>query len=136
MTQAQIEERKQLLEVAQEAEKYYQSNQIQSLKKVMDDLERELNPDFSLNDNIIQNSPPLTPKKRVRRNRMSNYSPTKVKVQNFLTNISSNRVKDEDFNNKLFLADCCAFVLLYLNPFYHERKFEAESLIESESTSR
>ena len=62
MTQAQVEE-KRLLEAAQkavqEADNYYLLSQYPPLKKVMDDLEKELNPDFSLNDNAVKNSPPL-----------------------------------------------------------------------------
>ena len=44
-------------------------------------------------------------------------------MRNFLTNISYNRVKD-DFNNRSFIIDCYSFILLYLNPFYLDRKFE------------
>ena len=94
----------------------------------MDDLERELNTDFSLNDNAVQNPPPLPPKeKKVAccRNRTTNYSPPRVKVRNFLTNVAHNRVKDEDFNSKLFVVNCYTFLLLYLNPFYLKQKFEA-----------
>ena len=52
------------------------------------------------------------------------YSPTKVKAQNFLTNISYNRIKGVDLTNDSFIIDCYAFILLYLNPFYLEQKFE------------
>ena len=53
-----------------------------------------------------------------------NYSPTKVKARNFLTNVSYNRIKNSDFGNRSFIIDCYSFILLYLNPFYLERKFE------------
>ena len=53
-----------------------------------------------------------------------NYSPTKVKVRNFLRNISYNRIKNGDFENRSFIIDCYSFILLYLNPFHPERKFE------------
>ena len=35
-------------------------------------------------------------------------------------------MKDEDFNNRSFVIDCYAFVLLYLNPFFLERKFDSQ----------
>ena len=52
------------------------------------------------------------------------YSTTKVKVQNFLTNISYNRVKNVDITNNYFIIDCYMFILFCLNPFYLEWKFE------------
>ena len=53
-----------------------------------------------------------------------NYSPTKVKAKNFLTNVSYNRIKNSDFGNRSFIIDSYSFILLYLNPFYLEKKFE------------
>ena len=35
-------------------------------------------------------------------------------------------MKEEDFNNGSFVIDCYAFVLLYLNPFFLERKFDSQ----------
>ena len=52
------------------------------------------------------------------------YSPMKVKVWNFLTNISYNRVKEVDLTNYSFIMDCYTFILFYLVPFYVEWKFE------------
>ena len=49
---------------------------------------------------------------------------TKVKARNFLTNDSYNRVKETNFQNRSFIIDCYSFIILYLNPFYLERKFE------------
>ena len=54
----------------------------------------------------------------------NNYSVTKVKTRNFLTNVSYNSVKETDFQNRSFIIDCYSFIILYLNPFYLERKFE------------
>ena len=79
----------------------------------MDGLQKELNQDFSSIDNVVK----LILKKKVRKN--VNYSPAKVKVRNFLTNVSYNRIK-----NRFFIIDCYSFILLYLNPFYLQRKFE------------
>ena len=81
----------------------------------MEELEKELNQDFSSSDKVNQ-------KKKIRKN--NNYSPTKVKARNLLTNVSYNRIKNSDFENKSFVIDCYSFILLYLNPFYLERKFE------------
>ena len=39
-------------------------------------------------------------------------------------NVSYNRIKDSNCQNKSFVIDCFSFILLYLNPFYLERKFE------------
>ena len=88
------------------------------LQKMMDGLQKELNRDFSSSNNVIE----LIPKKKMRK--YVNYSSTKVKAINFLTNVSYNRIKNSDFENRSFIIDCYSFILLYLNPFYLERKFE------------
>ena len=48
----------------------------------------------------------------------------KVKAQSFLTNLSYKRVKKDDLLNENFIIDCISFILLLLNLFYLERKFE------------
>ena len=88
------------------------------LKSITESLEREVNQDFFSSDNVI------IPKKTIKKRSFNNYSPTKVKARNFLTNISYNRVNDEDFNNRSFVIDCYSFILLYLNPFYLDQKFD------------
>ena len=55
---------------------------------------------------------------------------SKVKARNFLTNVSYNRIAKVDFKNANFVIDCFTFMIVYLNPFYLERKFE--SIIERE----
>ena len=55
---------------------------------------------------------------------IKNYSNTKVKARNFLTNVSYNRISTVDYKNNNFIIDCFTFLILYLNPFYLERKFE------------
>ena len=63
MVQVQIEERKQYLEAVQNAEN--RSSQYPPLKKIMDDLERELKLGFLPNDNaVVVQQPPLVSKKR------------------------------------------------------------------------
>ena len=85
----------------------------------MESLEKELNQDIYSSDNAINNT---IAKKQQRP--LNRYSSTKVKARNFLTNVSYNRIKDSDYQNKSFVIDCFSFILLYLNPFYLERKFE------------
>ena len=55
---------------------------------------------------------------------IKSYNNSKVKARNFLTNVSYNRITTADFKNKNFIIDCFTFMILYLNPFYLERKFE------------
>ena len=74
------------------------------------ELQNELNQDIFSDDKAIKKS----------------YSSTKVKARNFLTNVSYNRVTTADYKNKNFVIDCFTFLLLYLNLFYLERKFETE----------
>ena len=61
---------------------------------------------------------------------IKSYNNSKVKARNFLTNVSYNRITAADYKNKNFVIDCFTFIILYLNPFYLERKFE--SIIERE----
>ena len=77
------------------------------LQKTMLELEKELNRDIFLDDKAIKN-----------------YSSTKIKARNFLTNVSYNRINKVDYKNEKFVIDCFTFLILYLNPFYLERKFE------------
>ena len=55
---------------------------------------------------------------------IKSYNNSKVKARNFLTNVSYNRITAADYKNKDFVIDCFTFMILYLNPFYLERKFE------------
>ena len=80
------------------------------LEKTMLELQKELNQDIFSDDKAIKMS----------------YSSTKIKARNFLTNVSYNRVTIADYRNKNFVVDCFTFLVLYLNPFYLERKFETE----------
>ena len=63
-------------------------------------------------------------KKQQQQQPLNKYSSTKVEARNFLSNVSYNRIKNSDYQNKSFVVDCYSFLLLYLNPFYLERKFE------------
>ena len=56
---------------------------------------------------------------------IKNYNNSKVKARNFLTNVSYTRITSADYKNKNFVVDCFTFLIMYLNPFYLERKFES-----------
>ena len=58
-------------------------------------------------------------------NAIKNYNNSKVKARNFLTNVSYTRITAVDYKNKNFVVDCFTFLVMYLNPFYLERKFES-----------
>ena len=78
------------------------------LQKTMSQLQNELNQDIFLDDKAIKK-----------------YNNSKVKARNFLSNVSYNRITKLDYRNQNFVVDCFTFLILYLNPFYLERKFES-----------
>ena len=82
----------------------------------MKSLEKELNLDIFLSDNV---------NKKKQKSEINKYSSTKVKARNFLTNVSYSGIKDKDYQNRSFVIDIFSFLILYLNPFYLERKFES-----------
>ena len=94
-----------------------------SLLTTVQSLERELNQDIYLSDNATHR---IAKKRQRSCSSLKNYSSTKVKARNFLSIASYNRVKKTDYENRSFVIDCFSFLLLYLNPFYLERKFESE----------
>ena len=83
----------------------------------MKSLEKELNRDIYLNDKEFQIKERKEKKK---------YSSTKVKARNFLTNISYNGIKNNDYENKTFVIDIFAYLILYFNPYSINGKFETE----------
>ena len=130
MTQKQVDLQK-LLELEQQ--RHYQDFQVEESKAVvvniqdplaetMKSLEKELNLDIFSSDNAIEKK--ITKKQRSK-SPINKYSSTKVKARNFLSNVSYNRIKNSDYQNRSFIIDCFSFLLLYLNPFYLERKFES-----------
>ena len=75
------------------------------LQKTMESLEKELNQNIYSSDNVIKK----ISKKEIKRVRSTNnYSVTKVKARNFLTNVSYNRVKETDFQNRCLLLTVIA----------------------------
>ena len=118
MTQAQVdfqkllnlEQKRHLEEEEEEKEEKIEIENIPfPLEKTMSELQDELNQDIFSDDKAIKN-----------------YSSTKIKARNFLTNVSYNRITTVDYKNKNFVIDCFTFLILYLNPFYLERKFESD----------
>ena len=91
------------------------------LTTVVKDLEKELNQDFSNEDNVVRTQN-IIAKKDIKRKKV--YSLAKVKARNFLTNLSYKRVKKDDLLNENFIIDCISLTLFNLNPFYLERKFD------------
>ena len=122
MTQKQLELQKLIL-MEQEREKEQlkvESNQSLIPKKMtyplletMNSLEKELNLDIFLSDKDL--------KKKKKK-----YSSTKVKARNFLTNISYNGLKQKDYENRSFVIDIFAYLILYFNPYNVNGKFETE----------
>ena len=56
----------------------------------------------------------------------SNYSSTKVKVRNLLTNVSYRRYKPEDFNNASFIIGILLFIVQNFTPINLDRKPDDE----------
>ena len=79
----------------------------------MKSLEKELNLDIFSSDKDL--------KKQTKK-----YSSTKVKARNFLTNISYNGIKNKDYENRSFVIDIFAYLILYFNPYNVNGKFESE----------
>ena len=54
------------------------------------------------------------------------YSNTKVKTRNLLTNVSYRRFKQSDFNKSGFIIDILSFLLQNFNPINLDRKIDTE----------
>ena len=71
---------------------------------------------FLQDDNVV-------PKKK----RRKDYSNTKVKTRNLLTNVSYRRFKQSDFKNNSFIIDILSFLVQNVNPINLERKLDSET---------
>ena len=58
--------------------------------------------------------------------RRKDYSNTKVKTRNLLTNVSYRRFKQSDFNKDSFIIDILSFLVQNFNPINLERKLDIE----------
>ena len=83
----------------------------------MKSLEKELNLDIFSDDKDLKKQEKKEKKK---------YSSTKVKARNFLTNISYNGIKSKDYDNRTFVIDIFAYLILYFNPYNINGKFESD----------
>ena len=63
-------------------------------------------------------------KKKMKRRK--DYSNTKVKSRNLLTNVSYRRFKQSDFNKTNFIVDILSFLVQNFNPINLERKLDVE----------
>ena len=66
----------------------------------------------------------VVPKKKMKRRK--DYSNTKVKTRNLLTNFSYRRFKQSDFNKDSFIIDILSFLVQNINPISLERKLDLE----------
>ena len=58
--------------------------------------------------------------------RRKDYSNTKVKTRNLLTNVSYSRFKQSDFNKTSFIVNILSFLVQNFNPINLERKLYVE----------
>ena len=63
-------------------------------------------------------------KKKMRQRQ--DYSSTKVKTRNLLTNVSYRRFKQTDFNKKNLIVDTMSFLTQNFNPINLDRKLDQE----------
>ena len=135
MTQKQVELQK-LISMEQKREKEYlneldqlfltqptENQNLSTAKKyplseTVKSLEKELNLDIYLSDKDLKKKDKMEKKK---------YSSTKVKARNFLTNISYNGIKSKDYENRTFVIDIFAYLILYFNSYCITGKFETET---------
>ena len=62
-----------------------------------------------------------------KKKRRKDYSNTKVKTRNLLTNVSYRRFKPSDFKNNSFIIDILSFLVQNVNPINLERKLDSET---------
>ena len=95
-------------------------NEFQTLmNNFSDEIGSQQDQNFSMNGNDVHF------KKEKARN--IEYSSTKVKARNLLTNVGYRRFKESDFVNVSFLIDILSFLLHNFNPINIERKVDTEN---------
>ena len=80
-------------------------------------IEEQKDLNFSQDNNVV-------PKKEMKRR--NDYSSTKVKARNLLTNVSYRRFKQSDFNNSSFIVDILSFLVQNFNPINLDIKLDME----------
>ena len=88
------------------------------LNTISEEIESQQGQDFFQDDNDV-------PKKE--KNAKSNYSSTKVKARNLLTNVSYRRYQQKDFNNASFIIDILSFLIQNFTPISLDRKLDNEN---------
>ena len=94
-----------------------QKNMETFLSTFTENIEDQQSKNFFQDDNVV-------PKKKIKRRK--DYSNTKVKTRNLLTNVLYRRFKQSDFNKDSFIVDILSFLLQNFNPINLERKLEME----------
>ena len=87
------------------------------LSTFTENIESQQDQDLSQDDNVV-------PKKKLKRRK--DYSNTKVRTRNLLTNVSYRRFKQSDFNKSCFITDILSFLLQNFNPINLDRKLDTE----------
>ena len=88
------------------------------LNTISEEIESQQGQDFFQDDNDV-------PKKE--KNAKSNYSSTKVKARNLLTNVSYRRYKQKDFNNASFIIEILSFLIQNFILINLDRKLDNEN---------
>ena len=73
--------------------------------------------------NFFQDNNAIPKKQMKRRN---DYSNTKVKTRNLLTNVSYRRFKQSDFNKKIFIVDILSFLVQNFDPINLDIKLDTD----------
>ena len=73
---------------------------------------------------FIQDDKVVPKKKKMKRR--NDYSNTKVKTRNLLTNVSYRRFKQSDFNKTSFIVDILSFLVQNFNPINLDIKLDTE----------
>ena len=116
MAQAEVDLMKQTDQLQNDLETLWQTFPLEK--------ESQLDPDFSTIDEDVHFKKIENVKKIEKKK--SNYSTTKVKARNLLTNVSYRRFKDSDFENENFIGDLLSFIILYASPIGINRKLDTE----------
>ena len=87
------------------------------LSTFTENIEDQQSQNFCLDDNVV-------PKKQMKRR--SDYSNTKVKTRNLLTNVSYRRFTQSDFNKNNFIVDILSFLVQNFNPVNLDIKLDTE----------
>ena len=102
-----------------------EQNDFQTLLNTFSEgIESQQDLDFSMNDNDVDFKKEKVSKSK---SRDTQYSSTKVKAQNLLTNVGYRRFKESDFLNLNFILDILSFLLQNFNPINIDRKVDTES---------